>query len=372
MLVKAERQTTSPSTLRSAKRGKGRNGERTAPQRWPGALKGGLLSSSARLLGQSVPEERRSCACWTWTTVSVCPIHSVLSTSTHSVLSTSTHSVLSTSTHSVLSTSIHSVLSTSIHSLLSTSTHSVLSTTLCLFNSLLKRYLGAWTILSPPFCHPTAFTQGLYTVWSLTDIYLSDVLILRGGERRIGWQKAGALKSKSSSGPEKPAQRSLLTLFPSPALLKKMLSFVRGNLGGRKRASIILYWRIKFRRHSRFRQQTKNLLFLVCLPHLSSWPRFCGDPRWLRWERTHLLMQKARVLSLRQEDPLERKWQPAPGFLPGEFHGQRNLAGLWGPKESDTTEQLNNMWKCLQAPGAVDRAMPRGWSRMGRNSKSND
>ena len=139
-----------------------------------------------------------------------------------------------------------------------------------------------------------------------------------------------------------------------------MLSFVRGNLGGRKRASIILYWRIKFRRHSRFRQQTKNLLFLVCLPHLSSWPRFCGDPRWLRWERTHLLMQKARVLSLPQEDPLERKWQPAPGFLPGEFHGQRNLAGLWGPKESDTTEQLNNMWKCLQAPGAVDRAMPRG------------
>jgi len=23
-----------------------------------------------------------------------------------------------------------------------------------------------------------------------------------------------------------------------------------------------------------------------------------------------------------------RKWQPAPGFLPGKFHGQRSLAGL--------------------------------------------
>ena len=32
MLVKAERQTTSPSTLRSTQRGKGRNGERTAPK----------------------------------------------------------------------------------------------------------------------------------------------------------------------------------------------------------------------------------------------------------------------------------------------------------------------------------------------------
>ena len=31
-----------------------------------------------------------------------------------------------------------------------------------------------------------------------------------------------------------------------------------------------------------------------------------------------------------------------PGFLPGEFHGQRNLAGYssWGYKGSDTTEQL--------------------------------
>ena len=31
-----------------------------------------------------------------------------------------------------------------------------------------------------------------------------------------------------------------------------------------------------------------------------------------------------------------------PVFLPGEFHGQRSLAGYstWGHKESDTTEQL--------------------------------
>ena len=35
--------------------------------------------------------------------------------------------------------------------------------------------------------------------------------------------------------------------------------------------------------------------------------------------------------------PWRREWQPTPVFLPGEFHGQRSLAGysLWGPKESD-------------------------------------
>ena len=35
-----------------------------------------------------------------------------------------------------------------------------------------------------------------------------------------------------------------------------------------------------------------------------------------------------------------RKWQPAPGFLPGKSHGQRSLAGYspWGHRELDTSE----------------------------------
>ena len=35
-----------------------------------------------------------------------------------------------------------------------------------------------------------------------------------------------------------------------------------------------------------------------------------------------------------------RKWQPAPVFLPGRIHGQRTLAGYipWGHKESDMTK----------------------------------
>ena len=41
--------------------------------------------------------------------------------------------------------------------------------------------------------------------------------------------------------------------------------------------------------------------------------------------------------------PSNRKWKPAPGFLPGKFQGQRNLAGYspWGHKQSDITEHTH-------------------------------
>ena len=57
-----------------------------------------------------------------------------------------------------------------------------------------------------------------------------------------------------------------------------------------------------------------------------------------------------RVRSLGQEDLLEKKWQPPPGFLPGESHGQRSLVGYspWGWKESDMTEQLA-LYSCHKA-----------------------
>ena len=37
--------------------------------------------------------------------------------------------------------------------------------------------------------------------------------------------------------------------------------------------------------------------------------------------------------------PWRRAWQPTPLFLPGEFHGERNLVGYnpYGRKELDTT-----------------------------------
>ena len=38
-------------------------------------------------------------------------------------------------------------------------------------------------------------------------------------------------------------------------------------------------------------------------------------------------MQETQVQSLGQEDPLEKGMATTPVFLPGEFHGQRSLAG---------------------------------------------
>ena len=48
----------------------------------------------------------------------------------------------------------------------------------------------------------------------------------------------------------------------------------------------------------------------------------------------------ATLLSLFTFMHWRRKWQPIPGFLPGESQGQRSLVGccLWGCTESDTTE----------------------------------
>ena len=64
---------------------------------------------------------------------------------------------------------------------------------------------------------------------------------------------------------------------------------------------------------------------------------------WLSSQRTPLPMQEVQILSLGQEDPLEKKRQPTPVFLPGKSHGERSLVGYspWGPEESDITEPLS-------------------------------
>ena len=99
--------------------------------------------------------------------MSVCPIHSVPRTPIQSAPGTPIHMAPGTPP----STQRPGLLSTQssgppVHSLPGTPIHLLLSTTLCLFNSPLKGHLGAQTILSPPFCHPTALTYCLCTVWT--------------------------------------------------------------------------------------------------------------------------------------------------------------------------------------------------------------
>ena len=53
-------------------------------------------------------------------------------------------------------------------------------------------------------------------------------------------------------------------------------------------------------------------------------------------------IQDTWVQSLGWENPLERKWQPTPVFVPGESHGERSPGGLQS-KESDATERLTHL-----------------------------
>ena len=54
-----------------------------------------------------------------------------------------------------------------------------------------------------------------------------------------------------------------------------------------------------------------------------------------------------------QKIPWRREWQLTPVFLPGEFHGQKSLAGYspWSRKESNTTEWLTLSLSSNICPG---------------------
>ena len=69
-------------------------------------------------------------------------------------------------------------------------------------------------------------------------------------------------------------------------------------------------------------------------------------------------VQETWVQSLIRKIPWGRKWVPTPVFLPGKFHGQRNLAGCspWGCKELDTTEHA-----CPQIWERISPACSKDW-----------
>ena len=62
----------------------------------------------------------------------------------------------------------------------------------------------------------------------------------------------------------------------------------------------------------------------------------------------------------RSLSPWSRAWQPTPVFLPGEFLGQKSLAGYssQGHKESDTTEATFHTHRSLsRVPCAVQQVL---------------
>ena len=70
------------------------------------------------------------------------------------------------------------------------------------------------------------------------------------------------------------------------------------------------------------------------------------------------------VQSVGWEDPLEEGMTTHTGFLPGESHGQRSLAGYIprGRKESDTTEWLNT--QIMQFIGELREKSPKWWNKL--------
>ena len=58
--------------------------------------------------------------------------------------------------------------------------------------------------------------------------------------------------------------------------------------------------------------------------------------------------------------PWNKKWQLAPVFLPGKFHGQRSLVSYnsWGQKESDITEYTHTHTHKLILPREVSLMLP--------------
>ena len=76
-----------------------------------------------------------------------------------------------------------------------------------------------------------------------------------------------------------------------------------------------------------------------------------------QWERICLQCSRCRIRSLACEDPLKRKCQSTPVFMPGKSHGQRSLAGYspWGNKRvgHNTVAKQQSMHICIYIVGYI-------------------
>ena len=89
-------------------------------------------------------------------------------------------------------------------------------------------------------------------------------------------------------------------------------------------------------------------------------PTPAGESRWLASEESACQCRRGKRRGFHPwvgKFPWSRKWQPTPGVLPGNFHGQRSLAGFspLGCKDSDMTEWLPLSGESLEAKGINGR-----------------
>ena len=74
----------------------------------------------------------------------------------------------------------------------------------------------------------------------------------------------------------------------------------------------------------------------------------CGPTLVAQMVKNYLQCKRTRLDPWIGKIPQRREWLSTLVFLPGEFHGQRSLAGYspWGHKESDMTERLILHFTC--------------------------
>ena len=93
----------------------------------------------------------------------------------------------------------------------------------------------------------------------------------------------------------------------------------------------------------------------ACIP-LPDWRavistrHLCGLPGWLSGKESACQGRRPRFDPSSRNIPWRRQWQPSPGFLPGECHGQRSLVGHspLGHTESDMTKETQHACHSLQ------------------------
>ena len=97
----------------------------------------------------------------------------------------------------------------------------------------------------------------------------------------------------------------------------------------------------------------------------SFWGAALGLCRWFSGKDSTCQCRRRRRLKFDpwvRKIPWRRKWQPTPVFLPGEFHGQRSLAGYspWGCKWWDTAEWLSTHTRVFVALCGLSLVAVRG------------
>ena len=106
------------------------------------------------------------------------------------------------------------------------------------------------------------------------------------------------------------------------------------DVGSRHTSSIVEPWKHLLSERSQTPKTIYNRIPFIWHSDKGKTIEWRGFPWWLSGREPACQCRRCRFDPCVWKIPWRKKWQPTPIFLPGEFHGQRNLVGysLWGCK----------------------------------------